>query len=478
MYMKRALAARETLNEVDETHASSSSTTAPIWKHFTSINNGIAAECVYCSRQIAITNGSSSSLEMHLVQEHPNILQHAEQVSSPREAAKESSHKPATKTFGPTSSTMSQTTLRNETEEYSLKSHSHPQDISATLANLYINDRYADVMLLTCNGEENYTIPAHKFILGSSSSYFANIFDKSIVPSNAMTYIVLPPDLTYRSVQVLLQYMYTGESTISNDILNEVLRGGEILQIRGLCANERGQICRTGGNTGESRVGKKNPQNNQPRQNNQKQRTNDTQHTLNVRGGTEKSSSLPSTFQEHHDSTEEFNFINVKMENVEWSDYGTGDSGRSAIDVLPTELNNSELIISESTIKLEGCTAEASRSPTPSTEEPTSHGSLACELCSERFTAPSEFVRHIKVHTDMVQDHPSKRPRQEATSNDETDPLKCALCSTFYPTPAEWILHLQNTHTETELAVSSNRTVSPETRPSLSREDSAGKEAT
>lgn len=52
-----------------------------------------------------------------------------------------------------------------------------------------------------------------------------------------MVYIVLPPELSKRSIQTLVQYMYSGEATVSNDILNEVLRGGEFLQIRGLCRN-------------------------------------------------------------------------------------------------------------------------------------------------------------------------------------------------------------------------------------------------
>lgn len=58
------------------------------------------------------------------------------------------------------------------------------------------------------------------------------------MPINSMMYIVLPPDLSKKAVAVLLNYMYTGEATVSNDILNEVLKGGEILKIRGLCKVE------------------------------------------------------------------------------------------------------------------------------------------------------------------------------------------------------------------------------------------------
>lgn len=53
-----------------------------------------------------------------------------------------------------------------------------------------------------------------------------------------MVYIVLPPELSKRSIQILIQYMYSGEATVSNDILNEVLHGGELLKIRGLWRNK------------------------------------------------------------------------------------------------------------------------------------------------------------------------------------------------------------------------------------------------
>lgn len=54
-----------------------------------------------------------------------------------------------------------------------------------------------------------------------------------------MIYIVLPPELSKRSIQILIQYMYSGEATVSNDILNEVLHGGELLKIRGLWRNKQ-----------------------------------------------------------------------------------------------------------------------------------------------------------------------------------------------------------------------------------------------
>jgi BTB/POZ domain len=121
-------------------------------------------------------------------------------------------------------------------ENYQLKWNSHITNLNSSISNLFKNDKYADVMLFTCNAEEGfYGIPAHKLILGTCSHYFSSIFDNNPMPINSIIYIFLPSELSRRAISTLIQYMYTGEATVSNEILNEVLKGGEILKIRGLC---------------------------------------------------------------------------------------------------------------------------------------------------------------------------------------------------------------------------------------------------
>ncbi|XP_030385287.1 broad-complex core protein [Scaptodrosophila lebanonensis] len=128
-------------------------------------------------------------------------------------------------------------------ENYHLKWDSHLSYLNTSIATLYKNEKFADVVLYSSysNSSVNSDIPtvgisAHKFILSSCSQFFATMFETAPITSpNGVLYIVLPPDLSHRAIQILVQYMYSGEATVSNDILNEVLRGGEILKIRGLC---------------------------------------------------------------------------------------------------------------------------------------------------------------------------------------------------------------------------------------------------
>uniref|UniRef100_A0A1Y9IWE9 BTB domain-containing protein n=1 Tax=Anopheles minimus TaxID=112268 RepID=A0A1Y9IWE9_9DIPT len=456
-------------------------------------------------------------------------------------------------------------TIQTGAEKYQLKWHSHYQNMNVSLSNLYKNDRYADVMLLTCNGDENYTIPAHKLILGTSSLYFANIFDKNPVPLNAVTYIVLPPDLTYRSMQILIQYMYTGESTVSTDILNEVLRGGEILKIRGLWRNEcpkppGNEGLHSGGSSskeqhasidgcsgrfvspvtvtipqatqapfvphhvlppstaaplihvkrdmaidpGEVRrhvsVGDgtrarsfytiKNQENvnqianeNAPHvssheasENLRKDRENLQQTETSTPGRVILSSTgntgnncvvNPAGEQATSTMPQELNFLDVKAEPVEWSDLRAGELAMPGNgDTLDAPRNqehnkNDETPIPPKQIKTEEChsssATENSHSSSSSTVQPT-YSPLTCELCSETFTIPGEWVRHIEGHSETSQTLPKRRRRaEESEATDETAALRCDLCATFYVTPADWVRHVQNAHTESELAACNKR---------------------
>ena len=88
---------------------------------------------------------------------------------------------PFSRTLPFCSSVMSQTGLSpsnssiplSAAENYQLKWNSHVTNLNASISSLLKNDKYADVMLLTCNTEEGYNsycgIPAHKLILVSSS---------------------------------------------------------------------------------------------------------------------------------------------------------------------------------------------------------------------------------------------------------------------------------------------------------------------
>ncbi|KAJ8960044.1 hypothetical protein NQ318_009481 [Aromia moschata] len=117
-------------------------------------------------------------------------------------------------------------------ETYQLKWSSYNSYIHSCIATSLHSDSYADVALVTVDGHQ---IMAHRYILSYSSQYFNQILKFQPKVTTALPLmIVMPPEIDYKSLKVLVRYMYSGEAKVSKEILNTVLKGGDILQIKGL----------------------------------------------------------------------------------------------------------------------------------------------------------------------------------------------------------------------------------------------------
>ncbi|XP_049865723.1 ras-responsive element-binding protein 1 isoform X2 [Pectinophora gossypiella] len=119
------------------------------------------------------------------------------------------------------------------TDTYQLKWHSHSSHLNGSVAALLRSERFTDVVLCTMDGSQ---IPAHKFILSSCSVYLSNLFEgqRSVMRMGGMLYVVLPSEISTKALKILVEYMYKGETTVSNEVLDTVLKAGEVLKIRGL----------------------------------------------------------------------------------------------------------------------------------------------------------------------------------------------------------------------------------------------------
>ncbi|CRL00064.1 CLUMA_CG013350, isoform A [Clunio marinus] len=86
---------------------------------------------------------------------------------------------------------------------------------------------------------------------------------------------------------------------------------------------------------------------------------------------------------------------------------------------------------------------------------------LVCEECNMKFQVPAEWVRHIETHYETAAQSnipkKRKRPNEQEENTENINILSCDLCEDIHlATPADWVRHVQNTHTETELALSNN----------------------
>lgn len=117
-------------------------------------------------------------------------------------------------------------------ENYQLKWHSFNSHLHSCVAAALNADNFADVSLFTLDG---HRILAHRFILSACSQYLHQVLKTYHKTSTTLPVsIIMPPEIGHKTLRTLVQYMYCGEATVSKDILESVLRGGDILRIRGL----------------------------------------------------------------------------------------------------------------------------------------------------------------------------------------------------------------------------------------------------
>lgn len=131
-------------------------------------------------------------------------------------------------------------------ENYQLKWHSHGTYLHTMVATLQKTRSFTDVTLCTMEGKCLY---AHRFILSACSKYFNKVLQQSYnAPSIYPLVIVLPAEIGYRTLGILLQYMYCGEATVASSQLNNVLKAGDLLQVRGLYqeSKDTGQNIKVG----------------------------------------------------------------------------------------------------------------------------------------------------------------------------------------------------------------------------------------
>lgn len=322
--------------------------------------------------------------------------------------------------------------METVTENYQLKWHSFSAHLYGCIANYFNNESFSDVVLVTMDGHQIFT---HRFVLSTSSQYFHQVLKtQKKLPTTLPLVIVLPPEINYNTMKILTQYMYTGETTVSKDILESVLRGGDLLKIQGLWRpREEGyydkNVVKVQQKNDAARSLLKQPQKppqpmqqspqvslqqdntrkenptNKPEAKENKEIENEKQiaqnnAVCNEEPTNRKEVSETSSVSEERAGEDKLQFLVIKEEPIEWND----------VDECDMELiEDGEVFHSEMTIKPEIVLDD--RCEDESNSE--IYSPLTCELCSETFTLPADWVKHIQSHTDMM---PAKRQRRGRAS--------------------------------------------------------------
>ncbi|CAO1424419.1 unnamed protein product [Diamesa serratosioi] len=111
-------------------------------------------------------------------------------------------------------------------QQYCLRWHNHPSNLTGVLISLLQREALCDVTLAV----EGETIKAHQTILSACSPYFESIFIQNSHPHPIM-YL---KDVGYEELKAIIEYMYKGEVNVAQRSLPKFLKTAEGLQVKGL----------------------------------------------------------------------------------------------------------------------------------------------------------------------------------------------------------------------------------------------------
>uniref|UniRef100_A0A4Y0BVS0 BTB domain-containing protein n=1 Tax=Anopheles funestus TaxID=62324 RepID=A0A4Y0BVS0_ANOFN len=401
-------------------------------------------------------------------------------------------------------------TPESKTKVYQLKCNYRHENIDNFFTDLYFNPRYADVTLVTCHDGETFAIPAHRMVLGNFSMYFANIFDKLNVPQNSNTYIVLPGSISHQTMQILMQYMYTGQSSVPEYNVDDVLRSGELLKIRGFWSESR-----TGNQQQQSSSmsNKRRAPGAEPRKMHYRQPGTSSQESsepssrpaagrsaLTSELATEMASDSGTSALDALDEQKRLaiaaiqrdlhassmramahgaaalfssSLSDVKQEPTEWDDLDDDNDSDEDVMILPEEAVKAKLT-TEAKPKPTAQTSQASEhytlqhQPQPpllvaqGTEnerqqlQEQSHSShqqqpiepsLTCDLCSSYFTSTDHLLQHIISSHGDASEVLRKRNRM-AEEETPLNNMRCDFCGKFFTSAVDWAQHVLQVHND------------------------------
>jgi uncharacterized protein YrzB (UPF0473 family) len=117
-------------------------------------------------------------------------------------------------------------------QQFSLKWHSHSQHLANSFNVLRSEDEFLTDVTLCTDG--NKRLKAHKIILSVCSTYFRETF----MDNPCKHPVVIFKNVKFDDLANIVEFMYRGEVSISQDSLSSFLHVAEMLQVRGLSENQ------------------------------------------------------------------------------------------------------------------------------------------------------------------------------------------------------------------------------------------------
>lgn len=106
----------------------------------------------------------------------------------------------------------------------------------ATFEDMYLNERLVDVTLFCNDGQ----IQAHKLVLAACSPYFSNLFEKLSNPFHHP--VIVLKDMRIDDLKLILEFIYRGQLSITQERMTSLLKSADNLQISGLSTSNASEF--------------------------------------------------------------------------------------------------------------------------------------------------------------------------------------------------------------------------------------------
>ena len=112
--------------------------------------------------------------------------------------------------------------------EYCLRWNNHQHNLLDSFQTLLQDEAFCDVTLACDDGQ---IIRAHRLVLASCSTYFASLLSATSTQDHP---IIILKDVRGQEMKEILSYMYRGSVNVENSRLNDLLKVGDSLKVKGL----------------------------------------------------------------------------------------------------------------------------------------------------------------------------------------------------------------------------------------------------
>ena len=117
-------------------------------------------------------------------------------------------------------------------DKYSIKWNDYKNAVSSSFDTLRQEEQLFDVTLVT---DDDTFVPAHKFVLSATSSFFKSLFTKI----NQREPVIYLGSVSGKNLNYILDYIYSGETKMVEEDLDAFLKVSKCLKVKGLSKLQR-----------------------------------------------------------------------------------------------------------------------------------------------------------------------------------------------------------------------------------------------